>query len=214
LAKPTSHLLTLDHTVDQGEKTVMTYTRDQLLNSTRRKEDHIPRVSNTGAPHPDHYAKPGLISHPASVGNVAGAAGRAAVPADLGKAPIPKRAHTDSVPIHSGMKTQTRSGGEAFGADHSSAIDALTGTTVVPGRDGTAPNHPLTKPPVAKPGYGVPRPVFGQRSRVNDGPVDDVGQAHARAQANDYHKEMAELSRRIFDEAVGPSQSGHARGRK
>lgn len=193
----------------------MAYTRDQLLTSTKQKHEHVPGVSHTGAPHPKHYAAPGegLISHPASVPNVAGQTDNTHVKVTLGKIPPIKRAFSTSVPLHSGARTQTRSGGEAFGADHSSAIDALTGTSVVPGKDGTAPNHPLVAPPVAK-NYAPAKPVMGHRSRVNDSSEGSAADAWRGIVTRDtYHSEVVELSRRIFEEATGPTQSGHVRKR-
>ncbi len=192
-----------------------------LMMPTRRKQDHLPYVSHSGAPDERHFAKPGepgLVSHPASVGNVAGQTDQTHVKATLGKTPPSKRAFSTSVPIHSGMKTQTRSGGEAFGQDHGSAIDALPGVSVVPGKgtNAAANAHPLVKPPVAK-NYGPVDVYPGMRSRVNDsaeGQQADVLRAQGKNNRNTYRDETAELSRRIFEEAVGPTQSGHARARK
>src|SRR5579864_7084282 len=72
--------------------------------------------------------------------------------------------------IHGGQSKQTKSGSMAFGGDHASAIDSLSGREVVPGKDGTVANaHPLVAPPVAK-SYSPPRPSPGMRSR--NGEVD------------------------------------------
>jgi|SRR5579864_1445138 len=102
------------------------------------------------------------------------------------------------VPIHGGMNTRSKSGVVAYGGDHKSALDSLSGQDVVPGKPGSAATaHPLTKPPVAK-GYQPAKPVIGQRSRHGEvGPMKP-GEAHAnRGLAYDPH----ELGARIFDEA-------------
>lgn len=53
--------------------------------------------------------------------------------------------------IHGGMSKQTKSGPMAFGGDHATAIDSLSGREVVPNKDGAVANaHPLTTPPTAK----------------------------------------------------------------
>jgi hypothetical protein len=60
-----------------------------------------------------------------------------------------KAAH--DVKIHGGQSKQTKTGPMAFGGDHASAIDSLSGREVVPDKDGTVANaHPLTAPPTAK----------------------------------------------------------------
>lgn len=185
------------------------HTKSELTTSMRDKSEHVRHVGHDGAPErgPRRDGMT-LHSHPASVGNVAGQTDHTNVKLALGKTPQPKRAFTEKIAIHAGTINQTRVGGEAFGGDHS-----LTGVSVVPGKDGTAPCHPLTTPPVAK-NYSRVQPSPGMRSRTLDGPTDGVGVAHARAQASNYHSDMAELTKRIFDEAIGPSPSGHVRGRK
>jgi hypothetical protein len=71
------------------------------------------------------------------------------------------------VAIHPGMTTQTKSGGEALGGDHKSAVDSLSGLVTVPGKHGAeAVAHPLVAPPVAKRLAPV-APVPGMRSRTN-----------------------------------------------
>jgi hypothetical protein len=73
------------------------------------------------------------------------------------------------VNYHPAMSTQTKSGGEALGGDHKSAVDSLSGLVIVPGKHGAeATAHPLVAPPLAKPHLGKPvAPVPGMRSRTN-----------------------------------------------
>jgi len=88
-----------------------------------------------------------------------------AVPGVLGRDGAPKR--VVPVAIHPGMTTQTKSGGEALGGDHKSAVDSLSGLVVVPGKHGgEAVAHPLVAPPAEKRLAPV-APVPGQRSRTN-----------------------------------------------
>ena len=86
---------------------------------------------------------------------------------DIARNGAPKRV----VPVnHSwGNTTQTKSGGEALGGDHKSAVDSLSGLVTVPGKHGAeATAHPLIKPPLAKPHIGKPvAQVPGQKSQTN-----------------------------------------------
>jgi hypothetical protein len=88
-----------------------------------------------------------------------------AVAGNIARDGSPKR--VVPVAIHPGMTTQTKSGGEALGGDHKSAVDSLSGLVVVPGKHGAeATAHPLVAPPVAKRLAPV-APVPGQRSQTN-----------------------------------------------
>jgi len=198
----------------------MTYTRDQLLNSTRRKEDHLPSVSHTGAPHPARYGGNLVDVHEHGAHVVAGMTDHTNVHAAMGRPPRAKRAFTDQVPVHSAAERQT-SQGVALGGQHSSALDAMSGA-MVPTKDGSNP-PPLPKGFANSGGSVVKshlRPVEiypGMRSRVNDsleGQMADVQRAQGKRSRDQYRDETAELSRRIFDEAIGPTQSGHARPRR
>ena len=199
----------------------MTYTRDQLLNSTRRKEDHLPSVSHTGAPHPARYGGNLVDVHEHGAHVVAGMTDHTNVHAAMGRAPKIKRAYTDQIPVHSAAERRT-SQGVALGGQHSSALDAISGA-MVPTKDGSRSTPPLPKGFANSGGSVVKshlRPVEiypGMRSRVNDsleGQMADVQRAQGKRSRDQYRDETAELSRRIFDEAVGPTQSGHARPRR
>lgn len=63
------------------------------------------------------------------------------------------------VPVHGGMQTKSRSGADALSGHHASAIDALSGATVVPaavksepgwGNASARSGNPFAKPPGAK----------------------------------------------------------------
>ena len=76
-----------------------------------------------------------------------------------------KPKHDGDLKIHGGMIRQTESG-PAFGGDHASAMDSLTGLKTVPGKPGEgAPAHPLTAAAGAK-NYASAKPVIGHRSRT------------------------------------------------
>lgn len=172
------------------------HTKDELLTSKREKGETTIGPHHDGGPRPGHYAKPGegLLSHPHSVPNVSGQTDHTNVKLALGRAPKPKRAFTDATPIHAGMAVQTHAG-EAYGGDHRSAVDALTGLAIVPGKDGkVATAHPLTKIAPGKPGMGpVPR-AFGMRSRRHDPSYGGVADAP--------HEEDCSLGQRIMAEAM------------
>lgn len=172
------------------------HTKDELLTPTRDKGDTTIGPHHDGGPRPGHYAKPGegLLSHPHAVPNHAGMVDHTNVKLALGKTPQPKRAFTENTPIHGGMTVQTHAG-EAYGGDHRSAVDALTGRAIVPGKDGkVATEHPLTRIAPGKPGMGpVPR-SFGMRSRRNDPLHGGIADAS--------HEEDCSLGQRIIAEAV------------
>jgi hypothetical protein len=97
--------------------------------------------------------------------------------------------------IHGGMTTQTKSGGAAFGGDHKSAIDSLSGQSTVPGKPGQAAlAHPLVTPPTAKNLRPVV-PTWGMKSR---GPL-----THADAQT---------IGRAMLDDAVCDQGTKNALG--
>ncbi len=95
-----------------------------------------------------------------------------AVPGNLARDGAPKRVH--SIEVHPGMQTRSKSGADVLSGHEASAIDALSGATVVPGAVTTAPGygnagvqsgHPFAKPPGAK-NLKPAQPSFGQRSRT------------------------------------------------
>jgi hypothetical protein len=201
-----------------------THTKDELLNSPRRKGESTMGPGHDGAPKPGHYAKgePGLLTHPHSTPNSAGATDHTNVKVTLGKQPLPKRVFSESgPPIHGGMAVQTKSG-TAYGGDHRSAVDALTGLSVVRDKSGkVAAAHPLSTPPVAK----NLRPVehsFGQRSRTLDAATPEgVGVAAKRgATYREAYKTLSDdLSARLMNEALSVAGPDHPinqsnRGRK
>jgi hypothetical protein len=114
--------------------------------------------------------------------------------------------------IHGGMTTQTKTGGAAFGGDHKSAIDSLSGQVVVPGKPGSAATtHPLTAAPVAKQ-YAPALPVPGHRSRTDDTlGGGEVGENHAKhnARAVAEHAERIALGQRIIGEALDCAEPDH-----
>jgi hypothetical protein len=74
-------------------------------------------VDHTGAPRKGQYSAPGeagLISHRHAVPKVNGVRDVTSVTATLGKAPLPKRAHLESPPIHNGMNAKSRRDGTHF----------------------------------------------------------------------------------------------------
>lgn len=112
------------------------------------------------------------------------------------------------LPIHGGMRTATKQGTIAFGGDHSSAIDSLTGKSVVPGKLGgaaAADPHPLTAPPVAK-NYAPVKPVLGMRSRTND--AEGGSKPGANHYLNVGRGVDHNIGRLIMDEAVANSGVG------
>jgi len=133
------------------------------------------------------------------------------------KGSVPKRSDTPPA-IHSGMRSQTRSGAVAFGGDHKSALDALSGLSVVPDKSGrVAAEHPLSKPPVAN---DHQRPLEfspGMRSRTSGHSGADVlsseapGVAHNRAQARKdaYRDYSHDLGWRVLDEALSVAGADH-----
>jgi hypothetical protein len=97
---------------------------------------------------------------------------------------VGKVKHVFDLQVHGGMSKRTKSGPMAFGGDHASAIDSLSGREVVPNKDGSvAAAHPLTAPPTAK-NLAPVKPSPTMRSRtggiarsLDDGTLYDLGAA-------------------------------------
>ena len=110
------------------------------------------------------------------------------------------------------MNTQAKTGGAAFGGDHKSAIDALSGLVVVPDKSGAAATaHPLTAPPVAK-NYKPVQAVPGQRSRTTDacGPGSVQGGVSANHEAGKgRYADHVALGRAIIGEALASAPCDH-----
>lgn len=92
-------------------------------------------------------------------------------PGNIARNAGPKKVH--AIEVHPGMVTRSKRG-DAYGGDHKSAIDAVSGNVVVPGAVTTSPGygnvgvqsgHPFAKPPASKNLKPV-QPSFGQRSRT------------------------------------------------
>lgn len=207
----------------------MSHTKQELLTSKFKKGESVHGPSHTGAPKDGFFAKPGepgMLVHPNHPAHLAvGQTEQQHVRADLGKAPKPKRAFTlgGAPPIHAGMLVQTKSGGQAYGADHSSAVDALSGLRVPADSSGRGATvaHPLTK--IAPPKNLKPvQPVPGMRSRSNDSlSSGDPGAAHNRAHADRaaLHAARQDLGRRVIEAAIAehpgkPFEWRAHRGRK
>lgn len=101
---------------------------------------------------------PGIgYAHPHYVGNVAGQTDQTNVHADLGKAPLPKRAFTEAPEIHSGMNAKSRDGKTHFSGLSGQDLSCY---------DGDGPD-PLSGAPRGKRLTPV-QPVPGMRSRTNE----------------------------------------------
>jgi hypothetical protein len=117
---------------------------------------------HNGLPTPDNSGGKSLSrSHGAAAEQPARHGDKPNIARDAGKAK-----HTYDVQVHGGMSKQTKSGPMAFGGDHASAIDSLSGRETVPGKPGTAATaHPLTAPPTAK-NLAPVKPSWNNRSRT------------------------------------------------
>ncbi len=126
--------------------------------------------------------------------------------------------HVYDVQVHGGMRSTTRSGGEAFGGAHKSALDALSGDAVVPGAIKSAPGygnsgvqsgHPLAKAPGGK-NFANNPPAFvpGQRSRVGETYDAGVGVHHYVAQALG-HNHLHRLGSKIIEEGLRAAEPDH-----
>lgn len=129
-----------------------------------------------------------------------------AVPGNIARDGAPKRVH--DIKIHGGQFKHTADGSaRAFGGDHASAIDSVSGVTVPAGRNvaqagygnqGVQSGHPFAKAPQSK-NVKPAQPVIGQRSRTSD------------------HTKMHELGAAILDAAFsvgsGDDCMAHGRGR-
>jgi hypothetical protein len=91
------------------------------------------------------------------------------VPGNIARDGAPKRVH--AINVHDGMRTRSKSGGDALSGHEASGIDAVSGSAFVPGAITTAPDagvqsgHPFAKAPGSK-NLKTPEPSFGQRSRT------------------------------------------------
>jgi hypothetical protein len=137
-------------------------------------------------------------AHPHYAGNVAGQTDQTHVKADLGKPPLPKRAFTEALEIHSGMNAKAKDGTHFAGLSGQdlSRYDAdPAGLDTVSAIEGPPRGKRLS--PV--------QPSFGMRSRVNDASASaEPGAAHAAAMLNaaDFTKGMTDLSKRVLTEAA------------
>lgn len=104
-----------------------------------------------------------------------------AVPGVLGRDGAPKLVRI--VPVSGGMQTRTKTGAIALGGTHKSAIDSLSGQTIVPGAPVQATGYnptaqsgnPLAKPPGSKTVLPV-APAFGMHNRAGDHDLHAIGQ--------------------------------------
>jgi hypothetical protein len=99
---------------------------------------------------------------------------------DMARDGAPKFVH--SVRVHGGMNKVSQSGIVGLGGNHASAIDAVTGATVVPGavkstpgygNSGVHSGHPFAKAPGTKRLAPV-RPAFGMKCADN---LEELGRA-------------------------------------
>jgi hypothetical protein len=103
---------------------------------------------------------------------------------DIARDGAPKRVH--SIAVHDGMSKRTKTGAVALGGNHASAIDALSGATVVPGavtaqagygNSGIQSGHPFAKPPGSKRLTPV-RAAFGMKDEGGNVPnLEELGRA-------------------------------------
>ncbi len=108
-------------------------------------------------------------------------------PGNIARDGGPKRVH--AIEVHPGMTKQTKTGATALGGNHASAIDALSGATVVPGsiesqpgygNAGVRSGHPFAKAIQGKNLKPV-QPSFGMKSRSDRGEhSNDLGEAILR----------------------------------
>lgn len=97
----------------------------------------------------------------------------------------PKRLH--EIEVAHGMQTATNSGGTAYGGDHKSALDSVSGNVVVPERGNrTAPGwgdasvrsgHPFAKPPASKNLRPVAVHPSQSRGANHDAQLQELGRA-------------------------------------
>jgi hypothetical protein len=87
--------------------------------------------------------------------------------------------HVTQVHVAWGQTKITKSGQAALGGDHASALDSLSGLTIVPGKHGAeATAQPLVKPPVEK-RLTQTRPTWGNKDGDgrSGGNLHDLGAA-------------------------------------
>lgn len=118
--------------------------------------------------------------------------------------------------VHGGMVRQTKNG-PAFGGDHASAMDSLTGLAVVPGSVKSAPGwgnagarsgHPLAKPPGGK-NLSPVQPSPGMRSRVGETFNDAAPGQNAKRKPDS--EMLRSLGKQILAEATCSSDDAMAR---
>jgi len=110
------------------------------IKNTHMGPDHLGRTRQDTNP-----GKSLSRSHAPTVEEAARHGNRPNVARDAGRG---KSAY--DVKIAAGMQTVSKTGVSAFGGDHKSAIDSLSGQVVVPGKPGDVLAHPLTSPPAPK----------------------------------------------------------------
>ena len=135
--------------------------------------------------------------HAEAAKNIAGQIDLTHVKADLGVAPKPKRAFTESPEIHSGMNAKSRRTGTHFGGLSGQDLSRF---------DANGPD-PLSGPPRGKRLTPV-QPVPGQRSRVNDALASaEPGAAHRAAMLgrDDFTKGLNDTAKAVLDEAGNAS---------
>ncbi len=187
------------------------HSKDELLTSRVPKGQSRMGPGHDGVPrHHTRPGEPGLIAHPHAVEFVSGQQDHTSEVHGTTPGKV-KHAHMVASPIHDGMMGKSRRTGTHFSGlsgQDLSHYDADPGNALS-GPEVMGHNLPMGKKltPVA--------PAFGQRSRTvsafgsdGDRDTEEVGAAHARAMAGNYADEMAELSRRIFDEAIDSGRWG------
>jgi hypothetical protein len=155
------------------------HTKSELLESRVRKGESTIGVDHKGQRTPDHPGPALARSH--SQDGERGHITRQDAPNIARSTSVGKQAH--DVKIAYGMLSQTRTGPLAYGGDHASALDSLSGKMVVPYKDGSvAAEHPLTAAPIAKAHIGRPVAIHpSMRSRNDDALAsENAGVAHNR----------------------------------
>ncbi|HVA17442.1 MAG TPA: hypothetical protein VMV59_06980 [Candidatus Dormibacteraeota bacterium] len=113
------------------------------------------------------------------------------------------------VPVHGGMVASTKTGFSTVGGDHASALDAMSGASVVSGavkatpgfgNDGLHPDGgPFAKAPASKK-LTPPAPSFGMRSRT----TANIGSS--------LHELGAAVLAEAFEAGDNADRSAHGRG--
>jgi hypothetical protein len=96
----------------------------------------------------------------------------------------PKKLH--QIEVAHGMQTKAASGATAYGADHRSGLDSVSGATVVPGvvkaqpgygNAGLQSGHPFARPPGSKNVRAVPVHPSQSKGAEHDQQLADLGGA-------------------------------------